>query len=186
MIEKHPHINKCFRGGYPEVTVVWTDNEIRFKSRFDYLKPKAIIDLKTFANMMNKPIDSAIYSAMASKKYHIQAAFYLRAVEKAKELVELGKFEATDEAAVKWLSQLCLSDPHDFYFVFQQKGVAPLARCKKFTRGSLWSCGEVAIDEAIRRYMFYMQKHGETEPWVDDTPIDEFEDSLFPAYTTEL
>jgi hypothetical protein len=31
-----------------------------------------------------------------------------------------------------------------------------------------------------------MDKHGEKEPWVDAEPITEFEDALFPAYTTEL
>ena len=63
---------------------MWTENDIRFKARFDYLKPKAIVDLKTFGNFMNKPIDSAIYSAMASGKYHIQAAFYMRAFQAAR------------------------------------------------------------------------------------------------------
>lgn len=182
MIENHPHISKCFRGGYPEVTVVWTEGGIRFKSRFDYLKPKAIIDLKTFANLMNKPIDSAIYSAMASRKYHIQAAFYMRAVKAAKALARPTDFPGDDN----WLKAFTDCEEHDFFFVFQQKGVAPLARGKKFNRGSLWSCGEVAIDEAIRRYRHYMELHGEAEPWVDATPIDEFDDSLFPTYTTEL
>lgn len=182
MIEGHPEIGKCFRGGYPEVTVIWTEDGVRFKSRFDYLKTKAIIDLKTFANTMNKPVDAAIYSAMAGGKYHIQAAFYLRAVKAAQAMARPVDFTGKDD----WLKAFTDCEEHDFYFVFQQKGIAPLARAKKFTRGSLWSCGEVAIDEGIRRYKFYMEKHGENEPWVDDAPIDEFEDALFPAYATEL
>lgn len=184
MIEKHPHLQKCFRGGYPEVTVVWTEDGIRFKCRFDYLKTKAIIDLKTFANLMSKPIDNALYSAMASRKYHIQAAKYMRGAEKGKELAARGKI--LGECDQHFIEHFIASPPHDFFFVFQQKGIAPLARGKKFTRGSLWSCGEVAIDEAVRRFSFYMDKHGDKEPWVDDTPIDEFDDSLFPSYTTEL
>jgi hypothetical protein len=72
-----------------------------------------------------------------------------------------------------------------FYFVFQAKGLAPLARAKKFTRGSLWSCGEVAIDEAIRRFRHFMELYGEL-PWVDQEPIGEFLDDHFPAYTTDL
>jgi hypothetical protein len=182
MIENHPEISKCFRGGYPEVTVIWTEDGLRFKSRFDYLKPRAIIDLKTFGNFMNKPVDSAIYSAMASGKYHIQAAFYLRAVKAAQAQAKPTDFPGKDE----WLLAFTECEAHDFYFCFQQKGVAPLARAKKFTRGSLWSCGEVAIEEAIRRFKFYMAKHGETEPWVDDAGIEDLDDSLMPVYATEL
>jgi hypothetical protein len=182
MIEKNPHLSKCFLGGFPEVSVIWTEDGVRFKARFDYLKPKALIDLKTFGNFLNKAIDNAIYSAMASGKYHIQAAFYLRAAEKAKELAGKGKYDGDSD----FIKRFTETKEHDFFFVFQAKGIAPLARGKKFLRGSLWSCGEVAIDEAIRRYKHCMAKHGPDEPWVDDTPIDEFEDALFPAYTTEL
>lgn len=185
MIEKNPNLSKCFKGGFSEVSVIWTEYGMRFKARFDYLKPKAVIDLKTFGNFLNKPIDSAIYSAMASGKYHIQAAFYLRAVEQAKRLSENQIAEMTDEQA-HFCFNLRQTNEHDFYFVFQQKGIAPLARGKKFLRGSLWSCGEVAIDEAIRRYKHCMERFGPDIPWIDDTAIDEFMDDQFPAYTTEL
>jgi hypothetical protein len=181
MIENHPHINKCFRGGYPEVSVVWTEGGIRFKSRFDYVKAKSLVDLKTFANMMNKPIDGAIYSAMASRKYHIQASLYLRAVHQAQSLPVIGESPNAD-----WLEQFRATEQHEFWFVFQQKGVAPLARLKRFTRGSLWSCGEVALDEGISRYKLYLDKYGTNLPWVDDSAPEDFDDSMFPAYTTEL
>jgi hypothetical protein len=179
MIEKHPAIGKCFSGGYPEVTVLWSQDDIRFKARFDYLKPRAIIDLKTFANFLNKPIDSAIYSAMASGKYHIQAAFYMRA------------FEAAQRQPHWYGCDLAFRSEHKkcaepgFYFVWQAKGVAPLVRGKKFTRGSLWSCGEVAIEEAIKRFRENVAQFGEL-PWVDMSPIEDFQDDQFPAYTTEL
>jgi PDDEXK-like domain of unknown function (DUF3799) len=182
MIEKNPALSKCFKGGYPEVSVIWTEDGVRFKARFDYLKPRAVIDLKTFANPLNKPIDSAIYSAMASGKYHIQAAFYLRAVKAAQSAARPKDFTGED----KWLEAFTDCKEHDFFFVFQAKGIAPLARGKKFNRGSLWSCGEVAIEEAVRRYKECMATFGPDIPWIDSTEIDEFDDSLFPTYTTEL
>jgi hypothetical protein len=180
MIEMNPMLSRCFAGGYPEVSVIWTEDGVRFKARFDYLKPKAIIDLKTFGNFLNKPIDSAIYSAMASGKYHIQAAFYLRAAEMAKRLPEW--YGCPLDFRLKFRD----CHEHEFFFVFQAKGIAPLARGKKFLRGSMWSCGEVAIEEAVRRYKDCMAKHGPNEPWIDATPIDEFDDSFFPSYATEL
>lgn len=187
MVEAHPQISKCFKGGFPEVSVVWKEeaNEdgeaVRFKARFDYLKPKAFSDLKTFENYMMKPVDGAIYGAMASRKYHIQFCHYMRASDKAKELPVYGDVIPDDA----WLQAFRASEPHACYGIFQQKGIAPLARGKKFLRGSIHSCGEVAIDEAVRRYKHYRQRYGDL-PFVDETPIQEFRDDEFPAYTTDL
>lgn len=184
MIEKHPDLSKCFTGGYPEVTVIWQESGIFFKSRFDYLKPKAIIDLKTFENMMNKPVDKAIYYAMASQKYHIQAAFYMGyAAPKAVEFARTGKVFGF--ATKEFLTKLGQTDGHDFYFVFQQKGIAPVARGKKFPRNIMFGCGMQAIEDAIIKYKQCIRIYG-TSPWVDPTPIDEFEDESFPIFATEL
>jgi hypothetical protein len=181
MVECHPDNRKLVTGGYPEVTIIWTENEIRFKARLDYLKPKAIVDLKTFANFLNKPIDSAIYSAMASGKYHIQAAFYMRAFKAAQAAARPSDFTGDDD----WLRHFTDCEEPGFYFLFQQKGPAPLARAKKFLRGSMWSCGEVAIEEAIKRFRENMDHFGDL-PWVDTAGIEEFRDDQFPTYSTEL
>lgn len=183
MIEKHPHLSKCFTGGYPEVSVIWEEDGIRMKARFDYLKPKAIIDLKTFANQMNKPIDRAIYGAMASGKYYVQAAFYLNAVSKAQELIKgSGDLAATPKA---WLNEFLTCEEHGFYLIFQQKGVAPLARGKKFPRGMVYGAGIAAIEDAKRIYRECLAKFG-SDPWLDLSPIEDFRDDEFPAYTTEI
>lgn len=180
MIEMHPYLNKCFKGGYPEVSVIWTEDGVRLKSRFDYLKTKAIVDLKTFANFMNKPIDAAIYSAMAASKYHIQMAFYSHAVEVAKQLI-------TDQDGFDkdWVEKFRQCEEHDFFFVFQLKGVAPIAKGKRMPKGTIYQCGCAAVEQGIRLYKENMEKYG-TDPWVDDSQIDDFEDLLFPQYTTEL
>ena len=144
-------------------------------------------DLKTFANKFNKPIDAAIYGAMAAGKYHVQASVYLRAVEKAKAFASQGRvISGGVDVQREWLGKFAATEQHDFWFVFQQKGVAPLARMKRFLRGSLWSCGEVSVDEGIRRYKYYLAKHGEQEPWVDDAEPEDFQDDQFPAYMTEI
>jgi len=180
MIESHPELRRCFIGGFPEVTIIWTDDGVRFKARIDYLKPRAFSDLKTFENFMSKPIDGAIYSAMASRKYHIQFTHYMRGIEKAKELPVIGEGPPNE-----WLAEFRAGEPHGCYAIWQQKGIAPLARGKKFSRGSIWSCGEVAIDEAIRRFKHFSELYGDL-PWVDAEPIGDFLDDQFPAYTTDL
>jgi hypothetical protein len=182
-IEKHPHLSKCFTGGYPEVSIIWEEEGITFKSRLDYLKPRAVIDLKTFDNSMKKPIDRAIYYAMASNKYHIQSAFYMNAAKKAVEMARAGKVIGIVDQ--DWVKKLCLTEEHDFYFVFQQKGLASVARGKKFGRGSMYGCGMQAIEDAIKIFKNNLAKYG-SDPWVDDTEIDEFDDTQFPIWSTEL
>lgn len=211
MIEKNPKLSRCFSGGYPEVTIIWTEERvindpegtehtvwIRFKARIDYLKTKAIIDLKTFENRAMKAVGRAIYSTMASYKYHIQAVFYLRAVEKAKEFCNHDRFLPSDAhddqikvrgssypraEVVKFCEALRQSEDHEFYFVFQQKGIAPFARCFKFPRTTMFGVGTVQIDAAINIYIENYLRFGE-EQWIDTSEIEVFEDEGFPVWAT--
>lgn len=184
MIENHPELRKFFNGGYPEVSVIWQDQGIFFKSRFDYLKPRAISDLKTFENMMGKPVDKAIYYAMASQKYHIQSSFYMEhAARKAVEFAQKGRVFGF--ATKGFLTLLSQAEQHDFYFLFQQKGIAPVARGFKFPRDMMFGCGMQAIEDAIKKYKDCLSVYGES-PWVDPEPIQNFEDSQFPVFATEL
>lgn len=185
-IEKHPQLSKCFTGGYPEVTIIWhhPDNPaIMLKARIDYLKLKAFIDLKTFANQKRKPIELALYGEMANYKYHIQATHYWDGVEAAVGFAKRGQvFGDYDQ---KWVQALAQTQDFEMFYVFQQTGNAPVARGKKFKRGSIYQCGVVAINQAIDLYNEYLNRFG-NEQWVDMTPITDFYDDEFPVYTTEI
>lgn len=195
MIEKHPHLQHAFTGGHAEVSVVWLEDGLWFKARFDYLKPHAIVDLKTFRNMKNKPLDGphggVLYEVMAGLKYHIQAYHYTRAGVKAIEFARKGittTYSAQrfgpDPDFLKALA--AASDIHEFFFVFQKKGGAPLARGKKFmATGAMMDCARASIERAISLFRKYSEMYGE-EIWVDDTPITDFDDIKFPAYAVEL
>lgn len=180
MIEKHPDLRKAFTGGYPEVSIFWTDPEfgIPMKARLDYLKRAAVVDLKTFENMNGMPIDKAIARTIANYKYHIQAKLYLEAVRQAKRLIREGKvFGEVDPA---FLDALQKSDGHTFLFVFQQKGVAPIARGVILPSLTL-DMGQVEIDDAKRRYAECRETFG-PDPWIDASPVREFDSTEFPAY----
>jgi hypothetical protein len=202
MIEKHPELSKCFTGGYPEVTIIWFEDGVWFKARIDYLKARAMSDLKTFTNTQNKPIDLALYSAMAGQKYHIQATHYMNAGDKAVqfckramqgEVVIFDRRYYPDEATCKtanvavmeFCQKMSLTEQHDFFFVFQQKGLAPLARGKKFERGSMYACGQVSIEMAVGLFKKYYAIYGE-DVWVDPQGITSFEDANFPPWATEI
>lgn len=193
-INRHPELSKCFTGGHPEVTVLWTDDGVQMKSRFDYLKSKALVDLKTFGNPSNKPIDGAIYGAMANEKYHIQAAMYYRAIDQAKifaraMLEEWSKPDAirtaTEVTHAQWLKSFATAEAHEFYFVFQLKHDVPIARGKKFGKGRMWQIGEVIINDAMAAFKKNREIFGD-DMWIEQVPIDSFDDDQFPAWATEL
>lgn len=196
MIEKHPDLSRCFTGGHPEVTIIWHDFEtgVPMKARMDYLKTQAIVDLKTFSNPLGKPIDKAIYGAMASGKYHVQAAVYTEADKQAvafaregKALVRAGEGYAAvapGSTLDEWLKKYASITDRRFLFVFQQTGIAPVARGREMPRGLVFDCGVLSMRAAIEKFKHCFETFG-TEPWVDVSPIEAFEDEQFPIYATE-
>lgn len=189
MIEKHPQLCKAFTGGYPQVSIFWDCPEtgVRMKCRTDYLKTKAVVDLKTFSNPLGKPIDRAVTYAMAAYKYHLQTAVYLEGIEAAKEMLrENGPDVAHGDVDIEWLETLASNeDFHRFMFVFQQTGIAPVARGYELPRALTYDCGKVAVYDAKRLYAYYCEKYG-TGPWVDEVEIRTFDDTEFPAFMTEV
>jgi len=186
MIENHPELRKCFQGGYPEVSVIWEHPEhkgVMLKSRIDYLKVKAFVDLKTFANKYGKPTERAIYSEMGNYKYHIQACHYWDSLDAAVKFAKRGQVFGDVDSS--WIKRFSETKDFDMYYVFQQKGIAPLARGKKFKRGSIYHCGVTAIEQAIDLYVENLKRFG-TGQWVDMTPITDFHDDEFPIHTVEL
>lgn len=204
MIEKHPELQYCFRGGHPEVTVIWSEQRINpgngeivtlwFKARIDYLKPRVITELKTFTNKRGKPIDGptggVLYETMAGLKYHIGVRFYVSAIQKA---VMFANQNMTTTYSVQrfgpapgFLAELAKASSHEFFFVFQKKGGAPLARGKRFgAKLRMMEQAEISINRAIELFIENYALYG-SEIWVDNTPITEFEDDKFPIYALEI
>lgn len=195
MIEKNPHLSKCFTGGASEVTIIWTDDGVRYKARFDYLKPYAFTDLKTFETFKVKALEGMVYDAMASYKYHIQGAFYgafaFPAVRAAVANDAVFYHEAPD-----WLTHKCkvlvqafkmipLDIEPDCQFVFQLKKPYPIAAGYTLTRSTVWQNGLMDIELAKKRYKQCVEKYG-TDPWVDAQPMAVFEDLKFPLYVNDL
>lgn len=93
MAEAHPHLKNAFTGvGLSEVSVFWTDeNDIRQRARFDRMKPKASIDLKSVSNWQGREFKTMLLREAALRMYHIQAAHYDDARKEARRLLAEGK-----------------------------------------------------------------------------------------------
>lgn len=198
MIANHPALKFYFVGGFAEVSVVWDDAELglRCKARFDYLKVNAINDLKTFANMMNKTIEKAVYGAMASGRYHIQGAFYLRGVEEAKKLMKAGKWFAVDTLEglapevpeEDWREAFMASSQHSFNFCFQQKGPAPVSVGAIFSpEDGMYETGIACIQQAADIYKANADHYGtDGTPWVDTRDPIMLHWQQYPAYASDI
>ncbi len=183
MIERHPQLSKAFSGGYPEVSIFWEADGVPMKARLDYLKPQAVVDLKTFSNPLGKPIDRAITQAMASGRYHVQAYVYMEAIAAAH------RYLTDPERVFGWTADThpagFLGEEQTFLFVFQQTGVAPVARGKVFPKGLVYDCGGAAVHDARKTWKEYTKLFG-SDPWVDQAEIATFDDTDFPAWIAEL
>ncbi len=97
MAEAHPHLKNAFTGiGLSEVSVFWTDASdpdmpIRQRARFDRLKPKATIDLKSFSNWQGRDFRRALLREAALREYPMQSAHYDIGRQEARRLVAEGK-----------------------------------------------------------------------------------------------
>jgi hypothetical protein len=191
---------KCITGGHAEVSIFWIDEEtgVRMKARIDYLKVKAIIDIKSFSNPLGKPIDAAVSGAVVFNRYHIQGVIYWEAVERAKQMLRKEKsaclhFMNGAEVSDEWLIQFAACARHSFFFLFIEQGPVTNVLVREFAefdtfggQGSsvnlAWYYGQMGYREALRRYVENMEKFGPDKPWVDDRPMRPFADTDFPQY----
>lgn len=178
-IERHPVISKAFQGGYPEVTVLWTDEAtgVKMKSRFDYLKIAATVDLKTFSNSQQKAIHTAIHHAFGYNKYHTQMSVYKEARHRAIDLIKQGKVHGGDP---EWLDKFVAKEDWKTMVVWQQTGIAPYTQAYMFRHDSSAAiAGENSMRECMMKFKECQEKFG-TDPWLSMADIEEFEDEMLP------
>jgi hypothetical protein len=186
MIEKSPTLGRAFTGGMPEVSVFWTcyKTGVPCKARFDYLKPKAIIDLKTASNKGGYPVARAIERELAYNRYAIQTAWYYEASDYIAEFVREGKVKPqaySEDPMATYLRALRHNHEKAFIFVFQIKGIAPTAIGRMLPRNSTHvQIASAQCDTAKMLYKECMEKFG-SDPWVTSDPIEVLDDANIPA-----
>ncbi len=196
-VEFDPALSPRFKGGFPEVSILWHDEvlttdgeviEVPMKARVDYMKPREFSDLKTLANQMQKVLHRAACQEIANRKYHIQIAVYYRAIEAAQEMVERGKVQVLSGPAPKhaWLDEFA-KHPKLGSFVFQQKGVAPNAIGISLddSRAVLtFGNARDQIREAQLAYVANLDHFG-ADPWIVSQGMKMADDTDFPAYMVQ-
>ncbi|MCO6050884.1 PD-(D/E)XK nuclease-like domain-containing protein [Mesorhizobium sp. RP14(2022)] len=184
-IKANSHLRAAFEGGYPEVSVFWTQDGVRFKARFDYLKMRAIADLKSIRNPLNKSFVQACRERIAGLDYIVSAAHYMAARSQMARLVKAGAIYGApdDPNSRSWLIQAAGIREFAFVFVFWQAEGAPISHGFKISPGNpLLASAEIAIGKAVHNYRTFMADFGTDTAWVPSTPLEELDETDMPIW----
>lgn len=181
IIRSNPAISTAFVGGQPEVSVFWERDGIRRKARFDYLKPRANVDLKSNANTMDIDFVASCRKAISQYKYHVQAAHYMEARRQIPSIAHAGAvYGDYDE---DYLKKVVEAKEYAHVLVFYQSRGAPLTWGTTISPGNgLFDLASAEIERAENNYRSFAQRFGFDAPWVISEPLEEADLNEFPAW----
>lgn len=180
MIKRNPSLERCFERGMPEVSVFWEADGVRFRARFDYLRMTSIVDLKSFSNSLDKPIELAIKSAFWNGRHDMQASHYLNARHVARRFIRAGR--VFGDVDMDWLNRLAEVDQYSFVFVYHTLSGATVTRGLQIHPGHMIDgAASVDIGKAIDVYKRHYDVFGE-DMWVDMEPIYDMTDDDIPLW----
>lgn len=185
MIRANPELANAFTGGCSEVSVFWTDNGIRKKGRFDYLKLRSIVDLKSITNTLGIEFGRTCINALGNRGYLMQAAHYseLRAAMAGL----LGKVHVMgDHAPIDhdWLAQVAQQERFAFTFVFWQSSGAPVTWGTYLTYpdNPIFDIAKRELRMAEDAFRACSERFAPGEPWVNPAPLTELDISEMPGW----
>lgn len=202
VLEHMPSIKTAFTGGYPEVSILWTNSQgVKMKARLDYLKPRgdkaAILDIKTFGNVMNKPIEEVPATEIARNKYFIQPVVYSEAVKAAAKMYRQKGMDIIHSFGIdpdeEWCDNLFSSEDTQFHFVFAKTGGVPDLIAREFRpyetfsglgmqSNEYWGKGLADYRYGVAIYRQCMERYGPDVPWVIDRGVTALRDEDFPLW----
>lgn len=185
MIRANPELSNAFAGGMSEVSVFWTDTTeggitIRKKARFDFLKPRAIVDLKSIRNQMGDEFSKACRTAIARYGYDVQAEHY----RKGRIAMARVADNVVGDHDPEFLKQ-CIAQGENFAFVFcfyQAEG-APLTWAGSLSPGNpILEIAAARIQNSEHNFERFMKSLGPDVPWVEARPLTEIDISELPGW----
>lgn len=190
-IQASPAASKLVSGGRAEVSVFWTDGDVRYKARLDYLRPTAVVDLKTFSLTPRRGLVRDLLAHAITNQYDLQAVHNWRAVAAIRDHLEAGRIWLRQgESAYSWTDAAPLrrlaKGPHTFVWLWARSEGAPTIIATEFEPGSLvWAASEQKIARALEHYHAYRGVFGEGL-WVRDGGLVRPDLSEWPVWATEI
>lgn len=151
-------------GGYAEVTVIWVEDGVRMKARFDYMRTMGVIDVKTYQCPDDKPPVSHFLGQIANYAYDLQACHYMRAWEELGLAIAEGRvFGAVDPA---WLKRVKVDDKPAWRWLAISSMGLPEVDFIDFDAPTALSAAHIQRQQAIETFKRYSEQFGPDEPWV--------------------
>lgn len=181
IIRTNPAISTAFVGGMPEVSVFWERDSIRRKARFDYLKPRANVDLKSNANKMDLDFVASCRKAIAQYRYDVQAAHYTEARNILPAFVLDGAVNGDHDP--EWLRKVADAKEFAFVWIFFQSRGAPLTWGTTVSPGNgLLDFARATLAKAEENYKTFVERFGVDSPWIIEQPLEELDFNELPAW----
>lgn len=181
VIRTNPHLKGAFDGGMPEVSVLWERDGIKRKARLDYLKVRAITDLKSIRNSRDIDFREACRRRFADARYDVQAAHYLEARAAMAGFIRDGRVYG--DAPSDFVSAIASSDQAAFVFVFFQAEGAPLTWGLTLSPGNpILEIGRRTIEIAERNWTENNARFAPGEPWLMAEPLSELDINELPQW----
>lgn len=185
VIARDPDLAPALKGGASEVSVFWTvevDGEpVRRKARFDYLKPRAIVDLKSTALMAPGPFEEHCCRAIGKFGYLVQAAAYLQARAEVPRLIAEGRVYGTAPAGL--LDAVRAAPDFAFVLLFWATSGPPLIWGGTLSPGNPnveWGAAKVA--EGLANFVACWRRWGAEAAWIPSQPLAEIQPGDVPDY----
>lgn len=170
-----------FNAGAPEVSVFYEDRGVRLKARFDRLLRHAIVDLKSFAPWFSGNLEGAAIKVIERMRYDIQAAAYVRAWHKAKELWMEGRVYG-QEPFEGFLEQCFDRDEPNWVWVFVKSKGAPQPLVVDWKAKFAMRSAMDRVEKAITDYISLRDEFGEECEWPPMRPSLTVEDTDLPQW----
>jgi hypothetical protein len=152
--------------GYPQVAVFWTDETgLRLKMLVDYLRPAAMIDLKTYAGRDDLDVADAFWGSVTRFGYDMQAAHYLEGGEQIGRLVSEGRVFGDHDPA--WVQRFVVRTKRQAWVWLGVQWVGmPEVDEFRFPEELIFASAGAMVREARAKYRDFAARFGTAEPWV--------------------
>lgn len=158
-------------GGEREVSYFATHPEtgVLLKARMDWVTPDVTLDLKTFSNSREKPIDKAVTDAIWFEGYYRKGYFYslVRALEAG------GTMKDAQTVPPFVLAFVESDPPHEVR-------IRELHRMDAGSPSMLWERARIEVNQLIQSYAYHQKRYGD-RPWKAEQDIETLTDAEFPA-----
>lgn len=178
-------MQNAFANGEPEVSVFWIrefeGRLLPMKARFDYLKPRAVPDLKSIRNSRKIEFVEACRRAIGERRYDMQAAHYLEARRKLPDLINIGAVYGDYDAGL--LQRVHLANDYAFVLIFFQADDAPLSwGCILSPENPHIETARAHINQALSNYVMCAEAFGFDEPWLISNSLQELSEGDLPPW----